>query len=492
MSSSAQVTVRNAGLLIIQRGGIVISGLVFAALVPRLMGPQIYGQYTLLTSLALWIAIGSALGIIPIMGRYVPEFLLRDDKKGLLKFVGQMATSRLLLGGIGAVLYFIVTILWLQELDWVVLVFMAVSVFFNIASIFVFSLFLGLNQASYWVMNETLKCWGSLVLVLVGVSLWGLKGACLGLALTDVMVMGVGLLWGKAYLWRKLAWPDISYLAPFFRFGLLFFSADFILYTLQYSGATLIKVITQDYTQISYFGLAYQGYIMVVAFFSQFAMAFAPLLAELLARDDAVAVIHWVEQLLRWQAITSILVAFGALFLADSLIPVLVGEAFRPVALNLVIMTLSLLTQGVASLGAVLTIVRDRPGVTLGASALRLISFLVAGGVLIAWHGSLGASLAVIVGGVVQAAYYMVRWQELVPVSWRSCLLALGLGAAFLPLVWLKSSWTMNLGLFTVAVAGYAGGLLLFKLVTPGELAMAWRALVSRQVPLGPSTGENK
>jgi O-antigen/teichoic acid export membrane protein len=65
MSSSAQVTVRNAGLLIIQRGSIVISGLVFAALVPRLMGPQIYGQYTLLTSLALWIAIGSALGISP-------------------------------------------------------------------------------------------------------------------------------------------------------------------------------------------------------------------------------------------------------------------------------------------------------------------------------------------------------------------------------------------------------------------------------------------
>jgi O-antigen/teichoic acid export membrane protein len=228
-----------------------------------------------------------------------------------------------------------------------------------------------------------------------------------------------------------------------------------------------------------------------MAFLNQFALAFAPFLAGLLARREALAVKQWVEQLLRWQAISGILAAFGALFLADSLIPMLLGEAFRPVALNLVIMTLSLLPQGVATMGAVLTIVRDRPGVTLGASVLRLISFLVAGGVLIAWRGSLGASLAVIVGGVVQAAYYMIRWHELVPVSWRSWLLALGLGAVFLPLVWLKSSWTINLGLFTMAVAGYAGGLLLFRLVTPGELAMAWRALVSRQVPLESSTGKN-
>jgi O-antigen/teichoic acid export membrane protein len=483
--------VRNVGLVLIQRGGIVISVIVFAALIPRLMGPQIYGQFTLLSSLALWLANCASLGITPIMGRYVPEFLIREDKKGLLKFVGQMAASRLLLGGIGAALYFALTVYWLQELDWLVLVFMAAAVFFNIISLLVYALFLGLNQASNWVMNETLKGWGSLVLVLVGVSVWGLKGACLGLALTEVMVLGVGLLWGKAYLGASFSWPDLSYLAPFFRFGLLFFAADIILSTLQYSGASLIQVISGDYTQVSYFGLAYQGYIMAMAFLNQFALAFAPFLAGLLARQEESVARQWVEQLLRWQAISSVLVAFGALFLADPLIPVLLGEAFRPVAPNLVIMTLSLLPQGVATIGTVLTIVRDRPGVTLGASALRLISFLLAGVVLITWRGSLGASLAVIVGGVVQAAYYVSRWHELIPVSWRSWLLALGLGVVFLPLVWLKSSWTMNLGLFTLAVVGFAGGLLLFRLVTPGELAMAWRAMVSRQVPLGSSAGES-
>jgi O-antigen/teichoic acid export membrane protein len=482
MSSTAQATIRNVGFLLIQRGGIVISVMAYAALIPRLMGPTTYGQFILLSSLALWISNGSALGITPMMGRFVPEFLSRDDKIGLLKFVGQMAATRILLGGIGATLYFILTKLWLQNLDWVVLGFMALSVFFNIISLFFFNLFLGLNQAANWVMNETLKCWGSLILVLAGVWFWGLKGACLGLALTDLMVLGVGWRWGRAYLGQNFSWPEIRYLAPFFRFGLIFFAVDIILSTLHYSGATLIKVINQDYNQVSYFGLAYQGYILSAASLGKMALAFAPFLTGLMARHETAALKNWVEQLLKWHAISGILIVFGALFLADPVIPWLIGESFRPVALNLVIMTLSLLPFGVASVGGALTIIKDRPGLTLRASVLRLIGFLVAGGVMIAWLGSLGASLAVIVGGVVQAVYYISRWHELVPVSWRSWLLSLGLGAMFLPLVWLKSSWTINLGLFTVAVVGYAGVLLLFGLVTPGGLAMAWRALVSGQV----------
>ncbi len=492
MASVEQVTVRNAGFLLIQRVGLFLNALLFAALVPRLMGPTIYGQYILLTSLALWIANGSALGITPIMGRFVPEFINRDDRKGLLKFVGQMVATRLLLGGLGAALYFTITKLWLQELNWLVLGFMAVSVFLNIISLFIFNLFLGLNKAANWVMNETLKCWGSLILVLAGVSVWGLKGACLGLALTELLVLGVGWKWGRAYLGESLSGLDISYLAPFFRFGLLFFAADIILSTFQYSGATLIRLITENYEQVSYFGLAFQGYIMPAAAFDQLAIAFAPFLAGLLARQETAALQHWVAQLLKWLVVSGVLVVFGALFLADSVIPLLLGKAFHPVALNLMIMTLSLLTQGVVSVGGALTIVKGRPKVTLVASALRLLGFLLAGVILVRWRGSLGASLAVIVGAELQAAYYLLRWHELVSISWRPWLQALGLGLVFMPLILLKSSWLVDLCLGAIAVLGYSGSLLLIGLVTPGELAKVWWAMVSRQVPLSTSPVENE
>lgn len=492
MSSLEQVTVRNAGLLLIQRGTLVLNVLLFAALVPRLMGPTIYGQFILLTSLALWIANGSALGITPIMGRFVPGFVNRDDRKGLLKFVGQMAATRLLLAAVGAALYFTLTKLWLQEMNWLVLGFMAVSVFFNITSLFIFNLFLGLNQAANWVMNETLRSWGSLILVLAGLSLWGLKGACLGLALTDIMVLGVAWKWGRAYLGETFSRLEISYLVPFFRFGFLFFVADIILSTFQYSGATLIRVITENYNQVSYFGMALQGYLMAAAAFDQLAIAFAPFLAGLLARQETSAFEYWVEQLLKWLVVSGILVVFVTLFLADTLIPLLIGGAFRPVALNITIMTLSLLIQGVLSVGGALTIVKERPKVNLVASALRLSGFLLAGAVLISWRGSLGASLAVVAGAGLQAAFYLICWHKLASISWRSWLLALGLGAVFAPLILLKSSLSVNLCLGAIAVVGYLGGLLLLGLVTPGELSKAWGAMVSRQVPVSPNTVENE
>jgi len=260
----------------------------------------------------------------------------------------------------------------------------------------------------------------------------------------------------------------------------------------QYSGVTLIRLITDNYNEVSYFGLAFQGFIMPAAAFDQLALAFAPFLAGLLARQETEAIKYWVEQLLKWLVVSSVLVVFVTLFLADSLIPLLLGKAFRPVAVNLMILTLSLLTQGVASVGGALAIVRERPRVTLVASALRLSGFILAGIFLISWRGSLGASLAVIIGAGLQAAYYLIRWHELASTSWRSWLLALGLGVVFLPLLLLKSSLSVNLCLGAVAVLGFAGGLLLLRLVTPGELAKVWWAMVSRQVPLNPGPSEHE
>jgi hypothetical protein len=71
MTIEARVTVRNAELLVAQQGVNVASAFCFATLVPHLIGPDVYGRYTLVTSLpdlpplitpsevaAIWRAIG--------------------------------------------------------------------------------------------------------------------------------------------------------------------------------------------------------------------------------------------------------------------------------------------------------------------------------------------------------------------------------------------------------------------------------------------------
>ncbi len=491
MLSEAQVTVRNIGLLLLQRGSHVLNVFLFAALLPRLMGPTTFGQYSLLSSLVVLIVFGGSLGITQIMGRYVPEFMHRGDREGLLKLVGQLAVTRVGVAAAGATLYFTITFLWLRDLDWVVLGFMALSVFFYMLGNFVFVLFLGLNKAALWGMNETLRRWASLVFMVAGFTLWGLKGLCLGLVLTELLVFSIGCWWARSYLSGRHFRVEVDYLTPLFRIGLIFFASEIILAAFQFSGTGMIWLVKEDYAQVSYFGLAYQGYILAAVALGQLALAFAPFLTGLMVRRDTQGLKQALEQLLKWLGVSSVLVFLGALFLADSLVPFVMGDAFRPVSTNLVILILALLFHGGVSVGVVLTIIGDRPGVALGAAALRLTVFLLAGVPLVTLWGSLGACLAISLAGMVSCGYYLKRTQEVVSYSLRSWCLTLGLGVVFTPLAWLKSSWEINLGLGCAAVAGYAGMLLLLKFITFGELAALWRALVSRSAVVPQTLGEN-
>src|SRR4030067_3784995 len=102
MLDEAQITVRNAGFLLAQRGFHIIAGLLFAIWVPRMMGPNDYGRYALVTSLYFWFMILSDLGFPQIMGRYVPDFMLHGEKEKLQKFFSNLWVVSLLSGAIGA------------------------------------------------------------------------------------------------------------------------------------------------------------------------------------------------------------------------------------------------------------------------------------------------------------------------------------------------------------------------------------------------------
>ena len=314
MLSEVRVTVRNVGLLLLQRGSHVIYAVLFAALVPRLMGPTTYGQFILLTSLAIWLVFSSSLGITQIVGRYVPEFLHRDDGEGLLKFVGHMAVTRVVVGVTGGLIYYFLTVLWLRDMDWLVLGFMALSVVLQILANSGFALFLGLNQAARWGMKETLMRWLSLVFILVGVTYWGLRGACLGMTLTELLILGVGYWWARPYLMKKYLGLDLGYLVPYSRMGIIFFISEVVLSTFQFAGSALILFMCANYNEVSFFGLAYQGSTLASLAFFQLTMAFAPFLALLLARQDSSSLRWWVEQLLKWLGVSGIMCFFGTLF----------------------------------------------------------------------------------------------------------------------------------------------------------------------------------
>jgi O-antigen/teichoic acid export membrane protein len=480
MASDAQTTVRNAGGILVQRALHAGSGLVFAILVPRFMGPDIYGRYSLLTSLSIWFLLFSSFNLTDVIGRYVPELVLRSDRSRLQALWSDLLTLRLTTGAIAAGLYLGLTAVWLRDLDVLSLVVMAVMVFVRAVAELLFAAFVGFNQASRWQMGETLRQWLSLALLLPGFYLGGLRGAVFGLLLTEVVVLALGTQWIRLYV----DWPglhlDVRRSLPYLKFGVLFFAADVLHTALGASGETLVRAITGDYVQSGYFGLAWRVFMTMALAMPFLAMAFVPLLTTLRAQGEIEALRRWIERLLKYLLLGGVAASFGALLLADALVPVVLGEDYQAVAANLILLTFALLPMAAGQVARTVALLYLRPRTALAAATIQLLAFWMVDLLLVQWVGSLGSAFATLATWVLYAAYLTWRMRSVLPYSLREGAQVLGLGLLFLPLVLLRASWVVNVSLYGLFIAGYSAILVATQVVTRSELAELRQATTAR------------
>jgi O-antigen/teichoic acid export membrane protein len=329
MIDESRTTIRNAGFLLAQRGFHIVASFLFAVLVPRMMGPGNFGRYALVTSLYLWLVWGSDLGSAHVMGRYIPYFMLQGEKEKLQKFFSNLLAVNLVSGALCACLYLLITALWLTDLDLILLITMSATLLFRAAAHPFFTLFLGLNQAARWGMGEILRHWFILVLVIIGFYLARLQGAFLGLWLTELIVLFIGVWWGKPYLsWTELR-PDVRYLTPYLRFGLIFLIFNLLSAAFQCSGEVLVRLFYPDYAQVAYFGLANNVYLTIALAIPQFTIAFAPLMITLQAQGKTESVRQWIERLINGLTVGGMFVVFGVLLLGKNLVPLVLGKPWR-------------------------------------------------------------------------------------------------------------------------------------------------------------------
>lgn len=460
-----------------QRGVNIAGGMLLALVLPRLMGPDIFGRYALITSLSMWFVIFSSLSSAQVMSRFVPQLVLAKDTAGIEKFLGNLLAARLTNGLLAAALYLLFTALWFRELDTLMLIFVALGIFVQTCGKLLFAFFLGLNQAARWGMGEIVRQWSSLLFLVPGFYFGGLRGACLGLLLAELLALLVGIWWAAPYLsWSNLR-LDLGYLSPYLRFSLAFFASNLLLSISLLSGELLVRIASRDYVQVGYFGLAYKAYLVAVQAFWQPTMAFAPLLTSLLAQGKTAEIKRWIERLLKYMAMIGVVATFGALLLARDLVPLVFGSAYLPVADNLLPLMLALLPFALSSVARLLALTFDKPGIAVQAAVLQIAGFWGVGLPLIAWQGSFAGCLAVLIAGLLYGGYFTWRMRGVISYSLRQWASVILPGALFLPLVWLRSSGWVNVGLFAVFIVGYVGLLLTLRIVTPSELTHVRQAL---------------
>jgi O-antigen/teichoic acid export membrane protein len=480
MIDEARITVRNAGFLLAQRGFHIVASFLFAALVPRMMGPSDYGRYALVTSLYLWLVWGTDLCSSQVMGRYVPYFRLQGEEEKLKKFFSNLLVVSLLSGVLSACLYLLLTALWLTDLDLILLVTMAVTLLFRATGHPFFTLFVGLNQAARWGMAEILRHWLILVSVIVGFYLASLQGAFLGLWLTECVILSIGVCWAKSYFsWAEFR-LDMRYLTPYLRFGFIFLIFNLLSAAFQCSGEILVRLFYPDYVQVAFFGLANNVYFTIALAIPQFTVAFAPLMITLQAQGKTEILRQWIERLINGLTVGGMFVVYGVLLLGKNLVPLVLGSAYQPVAANLLPLSLTLWVQILSSVAILLTVVYNHPKTAVMSAVMRLAALWVFGPFLIAKWGSLGGCFAVLLASAIYAGYLTRRMKGVITYSLRKWASIIGLGFIFLPLLRLQSSWRINALLYGVFVVGYCAILLLLRIVRFSEVAALGRAFRSR------------
>lgn len=481
---------RAAGWLTAQRVTDLAFGALFALVVPRAMGPEVFGRFVLLAAIAQGFALLSSLSATQVAVRFVPALAAQATPQALQRFCGALLVRRLLVGTLAAGAYFALTALWLRDVDRGALAAMAGTVLVRPAVKHLLALLLGLGAAARWGLGEALERWLAIALLVPGHAVAGLRGACLGVLVAELALLVVSLAWTRRWLrWSHLR-VDRRHLAPWLAFGRRFVLAGFVLAAAQRSAEAVLQLAGGGYTEVGRFALAYRGYLGAGMLVWHLSMAFAPLLGELAARGEREELGRWVEQLLAAGAVAAMTSLLAAVLVGDDLVALLFGPAYAPAAQLLAPLAVGVLGWALAIVARLCAVVLDRWRTALAGGGLQLAALWLLGLPLATRDGARGLATAVAAAALLHAGFALWRLRSTIVVSAGipAWLRAVALGLPPLALAWLEASPLRDVSLLLGGLAAYGVALSRAGVVGPTQLAAWWMA--ARSASPAPAAGD--
>jgi O-antigen/teichoic acid export membrane protein len=469
--------IKTTAWLLMQRVGLVFAGVLYAIIAPRLLGREMFGRFALITSIVTWSVVFTEWGSLQIMARFVPPLAVRREVDGIRRLLGNLLALRALSALVtGVVATFVVRHL-VQDLDSAAVALVAVLPFVVTAADGIFTLFVGLQRTPRWAMSILLRRVLMVLFIPLGYLAGGVTGALAGVAMLEIIVLGLGLALSRAWLsWSTLRLRG-DVLKPRLAFGVMFFTASLLQAAFQFSGESLIRLAHGDFREISYYSAAYAMVLAAQGLFLQVLLAFSSFLTGRLVEAGPAEVEAWTRRLVRGLSFVLAPLVGGMVWFGPHVIPIVLGEEYRPAGANLSIMAWNLLLLVPGGMANVLAVVHQRPRATVAAGALRILFFWGVGAWCTQQWMSLGTAMAVLAANCAYALLFAAqvrRWTRLPLGPWMVAV-AWTLMVPVLQRAW-PDGWA--------SVAGYAAWLgagLALAMATRqmewGELARLWQRL---------------
>ena len=375
----------------------------FAIVVPRLMGPVLYGQFALLLGFISLLTMAFGFGVLSTFARFVPIYRVRDTmaKVGVL-FMQVLLLRMALLAALAGPLTLALTLL-LPEASPVTIAATIAAMGLSVVGATFYELLHGLNALGKWLLPNAIGAGVLLLLILLLGGATRLEAAAIALLAVRAAFFVLGVYWTQNFLTWTRSVLDWRFLYEHLRFGVLLFLGGFLLLAVLRSGDVVVGTFSGDPRQIAYFSLANLVMVTQYALIGQLSRSIIPTLTMLHASGKDREVRQWLGDSLKYLAVLASVFLLLVLGAGRWMAALAWGEEFHAVADILMVLSVGLLMAPVIAITVALAIVYNRPEKIIPLSGGGLLAFLALSALLVPAWGALGASVAVTLGLAVAA-----------------------------------------------------------------------------------------
>jgi O-antigen/teichoic acid export membrane protein len=382
-----------------QFAGIALSGI----LIPRWMGPDLFGQFVVLFSVIMLWRTTCNIGGRYIFGRFVPQYASRGKSGEVQAVLMHVLATRAAIALVGAPPLFWLLDRLLPEATTITLIAGASTYVIALIAGPMFGVQFGLNRLGLSMVNDPLRRFSFLILLFLLGGTASLERASLALLTAQALVLIVGLVLARQLLTLRRSAFNPASLWEHVRFGVVVYFASLLIRIPWHLGETALAFQEVDSARIAYFGVAVAATGAVAKIITSATTLLIPSLSiqqeagDLQARDQTLGLA------LRYLLVGAGLFACMVIALAPFAIRTLLGEPYLGALPNLLILALGVVALPLRSTALALAVVTGRVRLNMQLGVIAVSVFGVAALLLIPAFEARGASAALSISILITA-----------------------------------------------------------------------------------------
>ena len=374
-----------------QFAGVALAGI----LIPRWMGPALFGQFAVMFSLITLWRTACNIGGRYIFGRFIPKYASQGESGQIRAVFMHVLGTRVLIASIGAPLLFLALRRLLPGASLAALVAATCTYIAALIAGPLFGVQFGLNRLGLSMINDPMRRFLLLALIVLIGGTQSLERASYSLLLAQLLVLLVGLAAARQlFTLEKSVW-DLSRIWEHLRFGIAMYAASLLVRVPWHLGESSLALLEVESADIAYFSVAVAAAGAYARLLVSVTTLLVPSLSLREAEEDSRGRDETLGIALRYLLVAAGLFVLVVIACAPAAIRLLLGEDFLGVVPNLLLISIGTVALPLRSSALAMGVARGRVWQNLQLGLVAVVVFGLVALALIPEFSSKGASAAV-------------------------------------------------------------------------------------------------